>query len=355
MNARAAAPPDRDPSPACDGTPSEPTIQDRLDRTRDWRDLEAVALALLDGEIAPVLRKSVGEQTVRTKTGLLRWALSDAPAARSQWEALSRNSQDARLRDRDRYVEALWRTVELGPNDDLRRRLENAGLIAAYRDALFTWFLRRFDLGAALRLFTDPRRARLLRWGVPPVLAALAGASLALLGLEPGAAPLALFLVALALAGFALTARELPPRAGLQALVPRLGAGVALGYLFLAAAPDLVRLLAGWGRPALVQWLVAASIVAATWLYSCLHVLQRVQPVPPRQVLVLRAWSLVWTGLGYTAVGLTFAAPVLFADRFLGTATAPHLHTLVLIASIALALGVVLELAWEEKPLTEPL
>lgn len=339
-----------------DATPAG-SFQSYLDaHDLDW--LASAAAGLLDGEVPDDLGDA---RPIAFKRGMLRWALSDDGSAAIQWQALQIEAgAPAELRDRDRYVTALWRSLTTHPaHRDFRRWLAGWRAEDAYRRALFGWLVARFDLRAALRLVAQrprlatPVLAALTALALPATVAvAFAGGVGVAAGVTAALVALALWLAAWAVAG--LPAWSLP-----VAPVPRLAAGVGVGYLFLAAAPDLVRLLAGWGRPLSQQLAAGVAVLAALLLFAAAHCQRRVRPAPPWPTVVGRAALLLAFGAGHAAAGAALAAPVLFSPRLLappgGALLRPSLEDVFLCAVVALALGIVLQLAWEEKPLTDPL
>ena len=329
---------------------------------KDWHKIADGARSALAGRAPGGYREKLArhpgeDPDLAFSHGALRWAVSPSTEARLQWEALAAHTDD--LRDRDDYVRKLWETIERGPNTNLRSLLdEKWGTLPSYRRYLFEWLLSRLNLSGSLPLWTGRRRARLLH----PVLSAVAvGLAIVVvahwgLSFSSGVGVLAATLAAVVL-GRPVFGAPFSPY--FQALIPRLGAAVAIGYLFLAAAPDLVRKISGWGRPAWVQWGLGLGLLVAVWVYTMLHIARRVHPTPRIRRLALRALNLVWLGLGYSAVLAAVAAPFLFSRSFLegsGSGTVfVTFRSLFLTATIALSLGVILQLAWDEKPLTEPL
>lgn len=347
------------------------SVRERLDRL-DPCDLAAWAYQALHGKIT-LLHQPTLAATANLKSGMLRWALSDDPAANRQWRMLLEGDsshfedQDAELlaclRDRDRYVERLWERVRKESEQlDLRTRIVDQGGEAVFRDFLFDWFLRRFHPGAALRV-AEPRKlaGRQVRAGVLyPVLAGLAVAALVgaevLEGVFPGLGSIAAGvggLVALYVGGWLLLG--LPVHQVAQLLFPRLAAGVAVGYLFLAAAPELVGVMAE--EPDLHAFLLAGLLTTATLLYTLFHVSQRVKPRLPIKSCLLRTLPLMALGAAYALLGLALFTPLFRLARFHEAEQALDLGPaqLLLLATVALALGMLLELVWEEKPLSEPL
>ncbi len=290
----------------------------------------------------------------------LHWAQSNEAKPRMHWQYLAGQP----FQDRDSYVLELWRSIvdADGKNHDLLGFLkERFGSREYYGRHFFGWFLSRFDLGAACRVFPEARLARALPWCLA-VLALVAEAScFHLYGFNYTASLCAvlLLLATLPLLGWI---SGLPSHAFVQSLIPRLAATVGFGYVFFVSTPQSVWALrhslwvdAHW------PWALLLLLGGAQ-LFIVLHIYRRVYPAPRLGVLFWRALNLLVLAIGYSSAGLLLAAPVLFSPSFLyssGTGEFPHpgaaFHHLALLAAIALNLGVILQLAWDEKPLTEPL
>jgi hypothetical protein len=76
---------------------------------------------------------------------------------------------------------------------------------------------------------------------------------------------------------------------------------------------------------------------------------RQVKPTPDRNETIIRAFDFLLIGVTYSVIGLFF-----FAQLFFGKASISPVK-LCLTGAIALAIGVVLQLVWDDKPVTEPL
>lgn len=337
--------------------------------------VSVLLLVLQDGKVPKPFRGSEYWK-FEFKLGLLRWSVSPTSAAEIQWESLEDRrtpmsaSESAEPEERivaparESFVEDLWRsTAGGGVNSDLREGLvKRWGAFAAYERHLFGWFVRRFNLAAALRLGTIKRAwaSHLVPWIFPTVAVLMA---LAILNLSPAPAFMGLLwaavgMVVLCASLAALMSLDLPQI--LELFIPRLGGTVAIGYLFLAAAPQLIGLLLRWRENWRLQLILAVGMIVVLFLYVMQHIARRVVPRPKPGSLVLRAATVTAIGIAHSAIGLVMFAPLLFSREFLdfvseGLYSPPGAHQLILCGAIALAIGVILELAWEDKPLTEPL
>jgi hypothetical protein len=322
------------------------------------QDLPEAALGALSGVLGSALSKEARTNIIQH---WLIWSQGNSADVRRQWSYLLHARA---ISDRDRYVLDLWKSIdrEGGANNDSRKQIaEEVAPWDYYRRHFFGWFLGRFNLPAARQVFSD-------RWFVRNLHTIFVAISLAaVLGAlwggkwEPHLACSLNALLAvsgLLLCGLAcwIWRLSLPVYAFTYSLVPRLGVAVGIGYLFLSGAPHLVRAIAGseW-----VDWkLYTASLVLVigTFFYVPVHISRRVYPPPPWKLLFRRSRGIVALGVGYAALELLFFAPFFFTSAFLDLAEFQKgPPQLILCGSIALILGVILQLAWDEKPMTEPL
>jgi hypothetical protein len=293
----------------------------------------------------------------------LRWSQSDGKDARQRWLYLSSRNK----LDRDSYVLELWRSVQQeGCKNYLRKWYESHFAPWEYYERhFFGWFLARLDLRAAVAVFAPIPFASLFH-----LLWALLAVAVSLLGLtayETFLPRLSFFagFVALTLLGSVvgkLRRVSLPSYAYFNALVPRLGAAVGIGFLFLASAAHLVQLLATSWRPAHHFWLSTLALTIAPLFYIWFHISRRVFPQPRWRALLERSTRVLVVAIGYSALGLLLAIPVLFSRAFIcgnkplaECAVDVGLHHYALCGAIVLNLAIILQLAWDEKALTEPL
>jgi hypothetical protein len=320
--------------------------------------LATLACDLLAGR--PVDDRDIPEdERFNFLNGWLRFVTGTSPLAQMRWQALV-ESRHPELADRDAYALTLWRRIERGAGD---ARAETGHFIAYvernwcpwsyYERRFFAWFLSRFNLGAARRMFGGSRMA------APYNALVLVGAvGLACLALGP---PLS-FTRSLALAGLAAALLvgsfrllRLDFHVHLSSLIPRLAAAVGIGYLFLTSASQLLGQIHNAPRRGWL-WLTSAALLATAYSYIAIHIWRRVHPPLRTGALLWRSLDVWLLALSFSALGLMLAAPVLFGSVTPGVAPAAATpERLALCAAIALNLGVILQLAWDEKPLTEPL
>jgi hypothetical protein len=326
--------------------------------------LAATADLVLQGKL-PGLPES--DQRWEDLERWLRWAQGGDHRALMRWSHLTLNEKI----DRDQYVLDLWRSIAdpKGPNHGLSAWIEkDHAPWEYYRRHFFGWFLGRFDLGAARAVYSDNF---FTRW-FHPLWAGLAIA-LSILAVAQGWHFATSMLALLGFAGFTLAAGlgflyhrpSLPLHAYFQALIPRLGAAVSVGYLFLISTSELVQILDTLDKPPAFFLASAVGLILVSLLYIAFHISRRVHPQPGFGRLLKSSVSVLFLALGYSAVELLAVSPLLFSPLFLcgahpdpkGPACFVHgqPYRLALCAAIALNLGVILQLAWDEKPLTEPL
>jgi hypothetical protein len=290
----------------------------------------------------------------------LRWSQSDDSFVRMQWSYLTCREKV----DRDGYVLRLWNSIAepQGKNHSLLNFIEEGFTPwEYYQRHFFGWFLSRFNLGGARQVFCVARFAAILHY----IVAGIAVFLTILLLRRPlhlstslkFFLPFNLVLAALCFVSPKLL--KMPYYAYAHSLIPRLAATMAIGYLFLASAPQLVKLIYQSQREPWQFWTASALLTAAALVYIVLHIARRIHPVPRLPKLFRRGSDLLVLAVAYAAIELWPAAPILFSNSLLydreGGPLTVHPSKLVFCAVVALNLGVLLQLAWDEKPLTEPL
>jgi hypothetical protein len=292
----------------------------------------------------------------------LRWSQSDDSFVQMQWSYLTCQNKV----DRDTYVLKLWKSVAepapAGKNHALVKYIEEGFTPwEYYQRHFFGWFLSRFNLGAARQIFCTARFARSLHYLIAAIAAALTVLIINLpLRLSRSLwffLPFGFLLIAICFVSPKLL--RMPYYAYTHSLIPRLAATMAIGYLFLASAPQLVKLIYQSPRPAWQFWTASLLLTAAALVYIVLHIARRIHPVPRLPILFRRGCDLLALAIAYAAIELWPAGPILFSHSLLyedqGGPLQVYPSKLVFCAVVALNLGVLLQLAWDEKPLTEPL
>jgi hypothetical protein len=318
--------------------------------------LPALARSARAGGLDP---DRVPAQRARLLVDWLVWSQDDAALRR--WQHLAELPPGERI-DRDRFLNDLLASLaEGGANHALesgvRKEMEPWD---SYRKHFFAWFLRRFEFRAACRIYSRRPFAPWLGWLLAALAVLAEGLCVRTFGLDPTPAVVVFLGLALAVVLVRLLG-GLPPEAYLRWITPRLAAAVGFGYLFLASASSVVRALLFSRWLAQHAALALVLLLAAAWAYGILHIHRRVRPGLRLPALLLRSADVLALAVCYAAAGLLLAAPLLFSAVFLGTSPEElrvhpvQPHHLALCAAIALNLGVVLQLAWDEKPLTEPL
>jgi hypothetical protein len=287
-------------------------------------------------------------------SGWIRFVTGDSRLFRMRWAALA-SSKTKEVSDRDAYALALWQRIvtDAGGEEGLIAYAERHwGPWDYYERHFFGWFLSRFDLFRAREMFGASRFASRFNWILLPITLGLAVFALHS-GPDLERSFLALLAAALFLGGAKLALR-LPGFAYLNSLIPRLAATVGIGYLFLINAPQIARFVCLAPRVHSL-WLATFLLLLTALAYIMLHIARRVHPALRPKALLWRSLDLWALAVSYSALGLVAAAPELFSPTVLQASVTAQPRHLALVAAIALNLGVVLQLAWDEKPLTEPL
>lgn len=348
--------------PSKDGpSVSVSTMEDFIQK-RSLLNLENDAVEFLSGQApsdyaASMLGESKTEQEANALNGWLRWIQSDTPLARMRWSHFVRSGNNL-LKDRDGYVSKYFEKVSEKPFF-LEHVEEHWCPWEYYKNHFFYWFLNRYQIPLALTVFTPGKGIGYFHvWG-----------SLLILALIPGyflfshAIPHAFLIFTLAIAGVIGTGvvlarvKRLPARYLIHALVPRLAGTTAIGYLFLMSIPQFILDLYFNRFGSGIQVSAAVLLLILILVFILLHIHKRVRPELSFSEAFPRGIQLLAVAAAYSAIGLFFMYDLLFIT-IINSKPYPLPvggSQLFLVAAISLAIGVLLQLIWEEKPVTEPL
>ncbi len=316
-----------------------------------------VASDFSDQEVQESFHEQLGGQASANSISRLRFALLrylvDDERSNGIWEYLIEAQPKI---DRDESILKLWFKVRLADLKKLQGELWSARY---YEDRLFVWYLSRFDPGKARELLRR-RHQPVAAHFVLGLLLALVCVALPCLWLcapwSPAVAAVACYaLILLLLPRFLSDHHDKDKRRSYsellvlaaQSLVPRLGAAVIVGWIAVASFAEVPRWGAsGWG-------LVGTAVVLViSALYLALLIARKVQP---RTAGLMRRWAAVGScGLAHAIavalVGLTVAHTVQPQDW-----PAPSPGEVISWAVWSLAVGLVLNVIWDETPVTKPL
>lgn len=279
--------------------------------------------------------------------------LADDHRARAFWHRLAEEEKGL---DRDGKLLLLWGLVESGGPDGVLGRIGSSP--AYHRVWLFDLFLRHYDLRRALRIAGAGRVAASAHWVLFLAVAALfIVRHLAVGALAPawwvvllvGACYLTFVLLVALSFRHRLANRLERVVVALHALVPRLGGAAAVGLVILGSSHELVSLVIGVDLP----WLLVP--LAGGCVYLLAEIARRLHPLPGPGRLLRRAIEIAAVALCH-ALALT-----LVGERGLraivepGAAGAFPAASAMSIAVFLFAIGLVVNLIWAEKPVTEPL
>jgi len=285
----------------------------------------------------------------------LRWIQSDDPTAVTWWHWI--NEQREPGLQRDEYISRLWQSINdpNGVNRPAKEQVTNE--ITAwsfYERHFFNWFLNRYNTVDARRVFNDNRLNRYVHLPV----------SLLAMGIVAGFFGWACqtrcaWLCAALLIGLVFLlgnlAAGIQPAYYLQSLIPRMAVTTGLGYLFLFSASGLVAAIYYNTLPLAAQIIISFALMLFVLIYMIQVIQRRVVPRLNFWQACKRSFHLLWLGLAYSAIGLLVSAPVLFSSYFDKSFTShPAPEKLLVTATIVLAIGVALQLVWDDKPVTEP-
>ncbi|WP_131745454.1 hypothetical protein [Frankia sp. Cppng1_Ct_nod] len=136
----------------------------------------------------------------------------------------------------------------------------------------------------------------------------------------------------------------------------RLPAGAALGMVALISLDDT------WAHPDTWTWPVVASVVVLAVAGGYLTLEAQGHGVPGGRILAGRVLAVAGLGLahavGVAALVLAAVVPAVTPDlahKLAGPGAASPAELLMLAASVGLAAGVLLQILWDDRPVTYPL
>jgi len=311
----------------------------------------------------------------------LLWMHCDHPKAHHWWHWMSEQpeaecvlslsesgtnkhkAETVDLHDRDIYTIRLWHTMneDGGANHLAKEQVKKKITTWSYYERhFFNWFLGRFNVVDARQVFNKHWISRYIHLPVSLVTTALAIWYFSLSCKTSCDWLLSLLSIVLVFTLGNVFA-WIKPAYYIQSLMPRMAVTIGIGYLFLFSASGLVTAI--YYNQLRIEWqvLIALTLVILVLFYMVQIIQRRVQPRLKDWPSFTRSLHLMLMAIAYSAVGLLISAPILFdplfispADRSLSAPPAGYGYLLIT-AAIALAIGVALQLVWEDRPVTEPL
>lgn len=140
----------------------------------------------------------------------------------------------------------------------------------------------------------------------------------------------------------------------LNLLLPRLIGTILIGFIPLVMADEI------WQFPSklyagsiITYYVLFSSLFVVSWIYlfiECRNTIGKVNIT----ILVIRSF-LVFIGGIIISMFLSFIIVVPLLSPYISTANVSCMQTKLLFASLALFIGIFIQVFWEEKPITEPL
>ena len=333
---------------------------DDLIKLKRLRDLEKDAVYFSGGEIpneyfSSMVGESDSERENKIRNAWLRWIQAEAPSSAMTWAYLVKRKNGI-TDDRDFYVSDFFHQCET--NEDFKNHVEEFWCPwQYYKDHFFYWFLNRYQLQYAIRVFS-PRGS--LQWFPVwgnAILILLIWSNLLLFPALPMIVSLLFFIVAIACGLVFAKTQDLPPLKLVHAMAPRLAGTTAIGYLFLLSLPQFISFLCRGASDTVVLAAAGTVLLLFMLILTVLQIQKRVKPSLPVSALCGRALQLMTIAMAYSSLGLFLTKDIVFVEMNNGVFRSlyPGWPQLFLVAVISLTIGVLLQLAWEEKPVTEPL
>lgn len=262
--------------------------------------------------------------------------------------------------ERNSYILNLWNRIDQQTtwSKMIQCHIADRGSVTFYRRHFFEWFLRRYNIPYAMRVYCNDIAFSLL--SVPLCLLSVA-LVIIYFAFLPGKVPLFNWLWWSILAGLTLNyymwyviAKDCCDRIPFfQTLTPRLAVTTAAGYLFLFSAGGLVETIYTRADPWYIALPVTTAVLSCILFYIGITIRRRVWPPPYGEKLAGKCLHLLLYGITYSLLELFMIAPLLFQPPFLNSGDPQSKAYLLVTATLALAIGMVLQLVWEEKPVTE--
>jgi hypothetical protein len=301
---------------------------------------------------------------------ILTWVVSDRPSALQWWhwlEAQKQKQNDKCLEfpHRDAFVLEIWQNLNdpQKPHGAAKAQVEAMRTDwSYYQNYFFNWFMQRYNIPAAFEVFgVRAMPGHLYPGGYSAAIVAavlFCWICFDVFGFGMCGWSCTLFIVIVIVGILFLESKidkNIPYAYLIQVLTPRLGVMTGIGYLFLLSAKDLVQYIIKtdfqwWG-----QIIISSALILSVWVYLTQAIQRQVKPRISFRNAWKRSTNLMAAAVAYSAIGLHLSAPILTSPKLLAEKICYNTLDLLMMASLALAIGVVLQLVWEDKPVTEPL
>lgn len=289
----------------------------------------------------------------------LRWVQSGDARATLWWSWLDEHP-DPDIPKRDAYVSRLWHSMNDEHEPNKLAQLQVTKELTpwpVYERHFFNWFLTRYNVTDARGVFRKNWVGRYVHWPL----------SLLTLGVvtwffcftsRTGCEWLTTLLGILLIFILGNIVVWMEPSYYLQSLMPRMAVTTGLGYLYLFSAGGLMATIYKNQLEEFWQISIAMALIFVVLFYMIQVIQRRVVPRLSFWHACGRAFHLLGLGIAYSAIGLFISAPILFSRFFDATFVDKPLEEparLLVSGAIALTIGVVSQLVWDDKPVTEPL
>jgi hypothetical protein len=144
---------------------------------------------------------------------------------------------------------------------------------------------------------------------------------------------------------------KMPLINAIHSLIPRLAATSVVGYLFLVSANSMVEYIVTKvdNRSG---WIAVLVLLLGSGIYFGIEMAHRIRPLPSFRDCLLRMSNVIATGFMHACFIFSLGYPIL---KFYGQVPVLCYQQKILLIMIILSIGIVLNIVWEENPVTEPL
>ncbi|MBN1271072.1 MAG: hypothetical protein JXB26_02275 [Candidatus Aminicenantes bacterium] len=313
------------------------------------------------------------ETKVRALNEWLRFIAGNTSISRFKWSLFSKTDEKGKelLKHRDKYILSYFSNlseIEINPQITFEQYVDlNWGPWSYYLNHFFRWFLGRYHIRYARKILTTNFFVVQLHYlllffsiifffsvnfRLAPILYKAAGFLIMIIGVLTGASA-----VILKKQKHNLSFKRIFGMM-VDSLSPRWAATIAIGYFFLLSVPNFLCDICENRISNSIQILGSIFFLVVTFIFIMLNINKRVEPALVFKELFCRFLDMIVIAVSYALIGL-----VVFRKIFIlavqransGYQSQPCLIQLFFMASIALTIGIIFQLIWEDKPFTEPL
>lgn len=297
----------------------------------------------------------------------LRFIQANTTTSLMKWAFFLKKDNDFVCKTRDEYVFNFFKKLEqeekIGGQTFSKYVNDNWVPWSYYQNHFFHWFLNRYNIPYARAVFWDNPLGKYIHFFIAFAIFLIVSFRYFAPSIRSQFEVFPMITGIFTSVVFVLTIYSMIKNRFvyfIHSMVPRLGATIAIGYLFLLSTPDFVAKV--YDNNGLFserfQYFASAILIAFVLSFISLNIHKRVKPPLNFPEILACAFNIMIIGIAYALIGLLIFERILFNSVNHKTQTVlstPCLSQLLFFCTVSLFIGVVFQLIWEEKPVTEPL